>query len=298
MTKFSRVILFCFLPLLSVSQPKTPFVSYDFKSDTLYQKKLIDFKSKEDEQSTNILKSIAEWSYHYKDWETAIDHYEKLVVLAPLAENYFMLGVAAARRSLEVSRFFSVPYVVKARKYVLQAHELQPQKLTYLNLLIQLYAEIPPFLGGSIDLAKKKLNELMVLAPLEGMMMQAYLYGVNRDFDAAASKYMEVFRHLEKTYVDHQDIFLDLKRNFIFDLGRSAAVFKIKSDIALAALNHYIHNYSFTDNYPLEWAYYYLSKIYFYDNQFNEAQVSIKKALEIKPDFDEGIKFLNQFKLE
>ena len=298
MPKFSWVILFCFLPLLSVSQPKTPFVSYDFQSDTLYQKKLTDLKSKGDDQSTTLLKSIAEWSYHYKDWDTAIDHYEKLVALTPLAENYFMLGVAAARRSLEVSRFFSVPYVVKARKYVLRAHELQPQKVTYLELLIQLYAEIPSFLGGSIDLAKKKVNELMALAPLQGMMMQAYLCWVNRDFDAAASKYMEVFSHLEKTYVDHQHIFSDLNRNLIFDLGRSAAVHKIKTDIALAALNHYIHNYRFTDNYPLEWAYYYLSKIYFYNNQFKEAQVSIEKALKIKPDFDEGIKFLNQFKLE
>ena len=34
------------------------------------------------------------------------------------------------------------------------------QKSCFFELLIQLYAEIPSFLGGSVDFAEKKANEL------------------------------------------------------------------------------------------------------------------------------------------
>ena len=60
----------------------------------------------------------------------------------------------------------SVPYVIKARKSALIAHELQPKEGDYLNLLIQLYAEIPELLGGSVAFAKKadELRDIDTLA--------------------------------------------------------------------------------------------------------------------------------------
>ena len=130
------------------------------------------------------------------------------MVNSPTAENYFKLGVAAARKSLEVPRFFSVPYVIKARKSVLQAHELAPKRVVFLNLLIQLYAEIPSFLGGSVDFAEKKANELRNIYPVEGGMMQAYVLQVKNDFKASASKYTEVFQSLKDIFPDLQKIVL------------------------------------------------------------------------------------------
>ena len=108
--------------------------------------------------------------------------------------------------SADVPRFLSVPYVIKARKSVLQAHELAPKRVVFLNLLIQLYAEIPTLLGGSIDFAEKKANELRDIDPVEGGMMQAYVFQVKNDFKASASKYTEVFQSLKDIFPDPENI--------------------------------------------------------------------------------------------
>ena len=292
-----KILLFIF-PWLIFSQLKTPFSSYDFENDSNYKNELKLLKNHPNGEYEGIIKSIAELSYHYKDWETAIDYYEKLLVNSPKAENYFKLGVAAARKSLEVPRFLSVPYVIKARKSVLQAHELAPKRVVFLILLIQLYAEIPRLFGGSIDFAEKKANELRDIDPLEGGMMQAYVFQVRNDFKASASKYSEVFKSLKKIYPDPENYVTKLRRNLIFDLGRVSAQYQVESDLGLFLLDHYLKSYAFKDNYPLEWAYYYRSKIYLYSKKYEKAEASIQKALEINSNFEEGLELLKNLRLE
>ena len=298
MPRIIGTILLLIFPWLIYSQQKTPFVSYDFENDSNYKNELKLLKNHPNREYEGIIKSIAELSYNYKDWETAIDHYEKLLVNSPKAENYFKLGVAAARKSLEVPRFLSVPYVIKARKSVLQAHEWAPKRVVVLNLLIQLYAEIPSLLGGSIDFAEKKANELRDINPVEGGMMQAYVFQVRNDFKASASIYSEVFHTIKEIYQDPENCVKELRRNLIFDLGRVSAQYKVEPDLGLFLLDHYLKSYGFQDNYPLEWAYYYRSKIYLYRKKYEKAEASIQKALEINSNFEEGLEFLKNLRLE
>jgi tetratricopeptide (TPR) repeat protein len=206
--------------------------------------------------------------------------------------------VAAARKSLEVSRFFSVPYIIKARKSVLEAHKLQPKRTVFLSLLIQLYAEIPSLFGGSIDFAEKKANELTDINPLEGAMMQAYVFEAKNNSMASKSKYTEVFRSLKEKFTDSEQWNSTLGRDTIFDLGRVSAQYQMEPEMGIAFLDHYLKDFGFKDNYPLEWAYYYRSKIYLYKRDFKKAKASIEKAMEINPDFEEGLEFLNTIALE
>ena len=103
--------------LFVISQKKSPFVVYDFDKDFNYKKKITALKKNEKKTfSMKTFFSIADLSYEYKDWETAINYYEKIIIEYPSAKIHFKLGVSAARKSLEVPRFFSVPYVLKAIK--------------------------------------------------------------------------------------------------------------------------------------------------------------------------------------
>lgn len=291
------MLLFVF-PWLIFSQLKTPFVTYDHQSDPDYKKELKLLKNHPDRESEDIIKSIAEWAYDYKDWDTAIDNYERLLVDSPNANNYFRLALAAARKSLEVSRFLSVPYVIKARNSVLKAHELKPREVVFLNLLIQLYAEIPQLLGGSIAFAKKKADELRDIDPLRGRMMQAYIFEVENNFEASKSKTIEVFLNLKEDFSDPDQWGNELGRNLIFELGRAAAEYEIEPDLGIIFLKHYQEDFGFNDNYPLEWAYYYQSKIYLYKGLNVEAEACLHKALKIRPDFEEGLELLKTVKLE
>jgi len=298
MNRIKWVLPFLIFPLLTVSQIKTPFVSYDYESDATYLEALNSLKNQPHQKSTSIIKSIAKLSYAFKDWDTAIEYYERLLLKAPQAENYFRVAVSAARKSLEVSRFLSVPYIIKARKSVLKAHELQPKRTVFLNLLIQLYAEIPSIFGGSIIFAEKKAIELTNIDSLKGAMMQAYIFEVKNNFIASRSKYTEVFKSFKEKFPDSEQWTSTLGKDMIFDLGRVSAQYQIEPKMGIVLLDHYLKDFGFKDNYPSEWAYYYRSKIYLYMRDLKKAQASIEKALKINPDFEEGLEFLNTIALE
>ena len=298
MSRIKWTMLFFIFPWLISSQLKTPFLTYDYQSDHDYIKELKFLKNHPDRETERIIKSIAKWAYDHKDWDTAIENYERLLVDSPSANNYFNLAVAAARKSLEVPRFLSVSYVIKARKSALIAHELQPKEGDYLNLLIQLYAEIPELLGGSVAFAKKKADELRDIDTLAGGMMQAYIFELKNNFQASRSKIAEVFNYLKENYNDRDRWVKEFEKNLIFELGRAAAEYQIEPDLGILLLKHYQEDFVFKDNYPLEWAYYYQSKIYLYKGNKNEAIASLNKALKIKPDFKEGLEFQKTLSLE
>ena len=298
MSRIKGTMLFFIFPWLISSQLKTPFLTNDYQSDQDYIKELKFLKNHPDRETEHIIKSIAKWAYDHKDWDTAIENYERLLVDSPSANNYFNLAVAAARKSLEVPRFLSVPYVIKARKSVLIAHELQPKEVDYLNLLIQLYAEIPELLGGSVAFAKKKADELSDIDTLAGGMMQTYIFELKNNFQASRSKIAEVFNYLKENYNDPDRWVKELGKNLIFELGRAAAEYQIEPDLGILLLKHYQEDFVLKDNYPLEWSYYYRSKIYLYKGNKNEAIATLYKALKIKPDFKEGLEFLKTLSIE
>ena len=129
-------------------------------------------------------------------------------------------------------------------------------------------------------------------------MMQAYIFQVRNDFKASASKYSEVFQSLKEIFPDPENCVSELRRDLIFDLGRVSAQYQMESNLGLLFLDHYLKSYGFQDNYPLEWAYYYRSKIYLYMKEYEKAKASIQKALEINSNFEEGLEFLKNLRLE
>lgn len=286
------ISLLLFIPVLVFSQFKTPFESYDYEKDTEYKQQLTSLKKSEKEGAVEVIESIAALSSEYQDWETAIAYYEKLIEDYPKAEYYFKVGVAAARKSLEVPRYRSVPYIIKARKSVLKAHEMEPENVTFLNLLIPLYAEIPIFFGGSYTYAEQQCKLLKNLKPLVGMIMQAYLYEVREMYSEAKSEFIQVFTISENKISSFDTRGSQLSRDQLFKLGRAAAQYKIYFEVGGRAMDLYIDDYGRRDNYPLEWAHFYRAKIYFNNDQLPKAIKSLQQALEINPNFEECLAFL------
>jgi tetratricopeptide (TPR) repeat protein len=295
----SKLFLFFFImPLFVFSQEITPFVTYDFHKDPIYKIKMLDLKKLEKKDpSIKTFISIADLSYYYKDWEIAISFYEKIIVENPSAENYFKLAVAAARKSLEVSRFFSITYVLKAKKSVLKAHRLAPKNPRYLKLLIKLFAEIPDILGGNKEFAQKKAEELSIIDPIQGLMIKGYLNDIDKYSSAAKSKYEMAFYLLEKNYESFDTFFEENDRDLIFEIGNVVVNHEISPDLGISALKFYANSYDFMDNYPLATVYYLLSRIYFFKQDFNICSDYLARALKINPKFQTALVFKKKYKL-
>ena len=295
----SKLFLFFFImPLFVFSQEITPFVTYDFDKDSIYRIKMLDLKKLEKKDpSIKTFISIADLSYYYKDWEIAISFYEKIIVENPSAENYFKLAVAAARKSLEVSRFFSITYVLKAKKSVLKAHRLAPKNPRYLKLLIKLFAEIPDMLGGNKKFAQKKAEELFIIDPIQGLIIKGYLNDIDKDSSAAKSKYELAFYLLKKNYESFEIFFEENDRDLIFEIGNVVANHEISTDLGISALKFYANSYEFVDNYPIATVYYLLSRIYFFKQDFNICSDYLARALKINPKFQTALVFKKKYKL-
>ena len=295
-----RLILVCLLlfPFLSFSQATSPFVAYDYKSDPKYNNELAELKrmEKKDPSLKNTY-SLADLSYYYKDWETAIDYFEKLIKFSPTAENYLKLSAAAARKSLEVSRVFSVKYVIKARKAILKAYEINPKNIEILKLLIKLYSEIPPILGGDSVFAKKKAKELFEIDQIEGLIIMGYLNEIDENVEDAKLKYEAAFDFLKQKAEPLEIYFQENDRDLVFEVGDIAARHSINYELGIAALTFYADSYQFMDNYPLERVYFNLSRIYFDKQDLKRSRELLNKALNVNPKFKLALDFKKKHRL-
>lgn len=289
MLSFKSFFLTFFLSFLfSFSQESRSFVKYDFKNDKVYNLKLKELKDSLNKNSTSKLeRKIADLAFYYKDWDTAIGFYEKVVLNVPKGDSYFRLSVAAGRKSLEVSRLNSISYLSKTRTALLKGLELQPNNPLFLRTAIEIFYEIPYFLGGDKEFAKEKAALLYELDPVEGLMAKGYLNEKEEDLVLAKLNYSKAIKLILK---EELELILNReRRDLAYELGRVTADFEINDELGITSLQFYLKNYNFIDNIALEWVYFNLAKISIKQKAMQKSKIYLEKALEIKPDFKQAL---------
>ena len=289
MLSFKLFFLTFFLSFLfSFSQELRSFVKYDFKNDKVYNLKLKELKDSLNKNSTSKLeRKIADLAFYYKDWDTAIDFYEKVVLNAPKGDSYFRLSVAAGRKSLEVSRFYSISYLGKTKSALLKALEFQPNNPLFLRTAIEIFYEIPYFLGGDKEFAKEKAALLYELDPVEGLMAKGYLNEKEENLVLAKLNYSKAIKLILKEELEF--VLNRERRDLAYELGRVTADFEINDELGITSLQFYLKNYNFIDNIALEWVYFNLAKISIKQKAMQKSKIYLEKALEIKPDFKQAL---------
>ncbi len=296
MLSFKLFFLTFFLSFLfSFSQELRSFVKYDFKNDKVYNLKLKELKDSLNKNSTSKLeRKIADLAFYYKDWDTAIDFYEKVVLNAPKGDSYFRLSVAAGRKSLEVSRFYSISYLGKTKSALLKALEFQPNNPLFLRTAIEVFYEIPYFLGGDKEFAKEKAALLYELDPVEGLMAKGYLNEKEENLVLAKFNYSKAIKLILKEELEF--VLNRERRDLAYELGRVTADFEINDELGITSLQFYLKNYNFIDNIALEWVYFNLAKISIKQKAMQKSKIYLEKALEIKPDFKQALLLKKEIK--
>ena len=296
MLSFKLFFLTFFLSFLfSFSQELRSFVKYDFKNDKVYNLKLKELKDSLNKNSTSKLeRKIADLAFYYKDWDTAIDFYEKVVLNAPKGDSYFRLSVAAGRKSLEVSRFYSISYLGKTKSALLKALEFQPNNPLFLRTAIEIFYEIPYFLGGDKEFAKEKAALLYELDPIEGLMAKGYLNEKEENLVLAKFNYSKAIKLILKEELEF--VLNRERRDLAYELGRVTADFEINDELGITSLQFYLKNYNFIDNIALEWVYFNLAKISIKQKAMQKSKIYLEKALEIKPDFKQALLLKKEIK--
>ncbi len=220
----------------------------------------------------------------YKNWDEAIGYYKELIELDPEKAMYnFKLGGALGMKAYYGSKFQAALLLGDVKKYLKKAADLDPSHTEARRALVELYMQIPEFIGGSKTIAESYASDLDRLNEVDALLADAYIFKIQEYKVLAKNKYEEAIR----TAMRKPQL---ITRNYLnYELGEASALYEIQLDAGEKFLRKYIENHGYQDLKSPAWAYYRLAQIERIKNNKQPAMVLIQKSLAIDPDFDKAI---------
>lgn len=217
-------------------------------------------------------------------WDAAISHYEKLVKAKPNDANYnFKFGGAMGMKAYYGSKFQAAMLIGDVKKHLLKAAELDPQHAESRRALVELYMQIPGFVGGSQTIAKSYASELHRINELDGLLADAYIYKF-LDYQKLAETKYEAAIKLSRRKPEL------ISRNYLnYELAEVAAIYSIELEQGRKLVQKYIEDYGYKDIKDPSWAYYRWAQIERLNKNQDMALSYIEKSLAIAPEFDKAL---------
>jgi tetratricopeptide (TPR) repeat protein len=245
----------------------------------------------ESTKTIQVLDSLANLAFEYKDWETSMNYGQKAVELQPTAKRHFLLGGAAGFRALEASVFSSLKYINIMKPAFEEAARLEPSITLYLRAQVDVLVALPSLLGGDLEGALKIIEKIKFIDPLEGLLAEGSFYEKTKDRARANEIYQRVFEFLEQTYPRCSELFFDYlknnRRDLAYDLGRIAADYNLSPVWGQCALSYFEETHRLRDTVPLAWVYYQRARLAKRNVNEKEMERYLKKSLAISKAYPE-----------
>jgi len=222
----------------------------------------------------SLIKKLGDCYGYMKDWDNAIVQYRKLVELKNNNSIYnYKLGGTLAAKANDVNRFKSLGLINEAKKYLIKSVELDNNNKEALWVLIQIFTELPQFLGGSKSVALEYANDLEQISLIDGLFSKKYIYEFKNDEKTANTYINKLIKNLNSFNNKYDYNYLNLS------IGELCYNNKVELDKGISHLGLYIKNYTSRDRTSPDYAYYLLSKIYFYKNDVYTAKKHLDNAI-------------------
>ena len=221
-----------------------------------------------------LIKKLGDCYGYMKDWDNAIIQYQKLVEIDNNNAIYnYKLGGTLAAKANDANRFKSLGLINEGKRYLIKSIELDNKNKETIWALIQIFTELPKLLGGSKSIALQYANDLEQISLIDGLFSKKYIYEFKND-DEMTNIYV-------KKLIDNLDSFnRQYEYNYLnLSIGELCYNSKLKLDKAIVHLDLYINNYTSRDRTSPDYAYYLLSKIYFYKNDLHSAKKQLDNAI-------------------
>ncbi|SKB78020.1 Tetratricopeptide repeat-containing protein [Salegentibacter holothuriorum] len=224
-----------------------------------------------------------------KRWDDAIKYYEELVENDPDSAVYnFKLGGALGMKAMEASKFKAALMVGDIKTYLNKTAELDKNHSEVRRALVELYMQLPSFIGGDEEIAQQYVNELKSINKVDAYLAQAYINKAKDEQDEmqeAVSSALHYAQNNPKL----------IERNYLnYELGERAATLKIMPDAAIHFLQKYTENYNYKDLTSPAWAHYHIAKMQVLQNNQDKALNHVNKALAVQFNFPEAEKLKRQ----
>ena len=189
-------LIFLFFSLLTFSQS-----SFE-KGEKLYlQKKMNEAKQmfqdylKSHPNHSKSIEYIGDIAGNQKQWNEAIEYYQKLKISFPKNANYwYKYGGALGMKAKESNKFKALGMIDKIEESFLMAAKLESKHVETRFALVMLYLELPGIIGGSEKKAQKYADELMRISSVQGFLAQGYIDAYFKRFVKAELNYKKALK--------------------------------------------------------------------------------------------------------
>ena len=230
------------------------------------------------------------------NWDNAASYYKQLRDLVPSNASYhYKYGGVLGKQAKEGSKFKAVGLISKVKTSFLKASELDPNHIEVRWAMVELYTQLPGFLGGSYNKALVYASELEQLSKLDGVFAKVYVYKSSNQEDLAKTYYKKGLESLEELAYFQSDLSntTRLKSNYNllhFLVATACRVHNTQLSFGQRCVQDYIDAFSSKDYEPLEEAYLLQAQLFKLQGKKPDALSSIKNALLIKPNFEPALK--------
>lgn len=159
-----------------------------------YNEAKIYFKNYLQENSSDLktIEYLGDIAGHNKEWDEAIDCYEKIKKQNPQNANFhYKYGGALGMKAKESNKFTALGMIGDVEEAFLTAAKLDKTHIDSRWALIMFYIEIPAIIGGSEKKAQVYANELMQLSKVDGYLSKGYI-----------DVYFKRYKNAEKNYLN------------------------------------------------------------------------------------------------
>lgn len=214
-------LIFLFFSLLTFSQS-----SFE-KGEKLYvQKKMNEAKQmfqdylKSHPNHSKSIEYIGDIAGYQKQWNEAIEYYQKLKISFPKNANYwYKYGGALGMKAKESNKFKALGMIDEIEESFLMAAKLESKHVETRFALVMLYLELPGIIGGSEKKAQKYADELMRISSVQGFVAQGYIDAYFKRFVKAELNYKKAFE-IEPSKITFEKLY-DLYLNKLKDKSKA-----------------------------------------------------------------------------
>jgi len=215
-------LVFLFFSLLTFSQS-----SFE-KGEKLYvQKKMNEAKQmfqdylKSHPNHSKSIEYIGDIAGYQKQWNEAIEYYQKLKISFPRNANYwYKYGGALGMKAKESNKFKALGMIDEIEESFLTAAKLESKHVETRFALVMLYLELPGIIGGSEKKAQKYADELMRISSVQGFLAQGYIDAYFKRFIKAELNYKKAFE-IEPSKITFEKLY-DLYLNKLKDKSKAS----------------------------------------------------------------------------
>lgn len=205
---FAALLLSLFLSQTPLETARSQFDAGNYESAVATLKDALD----REPQAPSLHHWLGRSYYELHNYDAAIKHAETAVKLAPAnAEYHQWLGRAYGAKAEQSRSFF---FARKVKQAFEAAVRLAPDNIAARRDLMQYLAEAPWIVGGDKQKARRQIEVISAIDPLQGRLARAAYLAVEKQWELVEAEYLAVVEQRPSqmdAYMEAADFFAGRK---------------------------------------------------------------------------------------